>query len=65
LHFSFYLAETKEKDVKLFFEHLGFEWLPFELALERLTFDNANSPRWVAPRASLFEKRGQTPLLSY
>jgi len=38
---TFYLAETKIKNVKVSFEHLGFEWLPFEKALERLTFDNA------------------------
>ena len=38
---TFYLAETKTKNVKVSFEHLGFEWLPFEKALERLTFDNA------------------------
>lgn len=37
----FYLAETKEKNVKISFEHIGFKWLPYEGALEQLTFNNA------------------------
>ena len=37
----FYLAETEKKDIKISFEHLGFEWLPFEEALERATYKNA------------------------
>jgi len=38
---TFYLAETKEKDVKVSFEHLGFEWLSYEKAIKKLTFQNA------------------------
>lgn len=38
---TFYLGETKTKTVKVSFEHLGFEWLPYEAALKRLTFKNA------------------------
>jgi len=38
---TFYLAETKEKEVKISFEHTGYEWLPFEKAVERLSFKNA------------------------
>jgi 8-oxo-dGTP pyrophosphatase MutT (NUDIX family) len=38
---TFYLAETKTKKVKVSFEHIGYEWLPYEEALERLTFQNA------------------------
>ena len=38
---TFYLLETKIKEVKISFEHLGFEWLPYERALARLTFKNA------------------------
>ncbi len=37
----FYLCETKEKDVKISFEHVNYEWLDYEEALERLTFKNA------------------------
>ncbi len=38
---TFYLAETKTEDVKISGEHIGYKWLPFEQALERLTFKNA------------------------
>ena len=38
---TFYLAETKTKNVKVSFEHLGFEWLSFEEAIQKLTFKNA------------------------
>ena len=38
---TFYLAETKTKNVKISFEHLGYEWLPYQDALEKLTFKNA------------------------
>lgn len=38
---TFYLAEAKTKDVKISEEHLGFKWLPYEKALEKLTFKNA------------------------
>jgi len=37
----FYLVETKEEKVKLSFEHIGYEWLDYEKALERLTYKNA------------------------
>jgi len=35
------LAETKTKEIKISFEHLGYEWLPYEEALKQLTFKNA------------------------
>jgi bis(5'-nucleosidyl)-tetraphosphatase len=34
----FFLAETSTQEVKLSFEHVGFDWLPFPEALERITF---------------------------
>jgi len=37
----FYLAKTEKDEVKISHEHIGFEWLPFDKALERLTFKNA------------------------
>ena len=37
----FYLAETKNKQVKLSFEHIGFKWLPYTEAIEQLTYKNA------------------------
>lgn len=38
---TFYLAETKTKEVKISWEHQGYKWLPYEQALEQLTFKNA------------------------
>jgi len=37
----FFLAETKTKEIKLSFEHIGFKWLSYEGALEILTYKNA------------------------
>jgi len=37
----FFLAETKTRDVKLSYEHIGYEWLPFGGAVGKLTFKNA------------------------
>ena len=37
----FYLIETTTQKVTLSFEHIGFDWLPFDKAMERLTFRNA------------------------
>ena len=38
---TFYLAETKTKEVKISFEHTGYKWLPYESAFEQLTFKKA------------------------
>jgi 8-oxo-dGTP pyrophosphatase MutT (NUDIX family) len=38
---NFYLAQTKTKKVVLSFEHIGYDWLDYEAALDRLTFKNA------------------------
>lgn len=37
----FYPAETDETEVRISHEHTGFEWLPYENALGKLTFENA------------------------
>jgi len=37
----FYLGETKEKEVKISGEHMGYKWLEYKEALKQLTFDNA------------------------
>jgi 8-oxo-dGTP pyrophosphatase MutT (NUDIX family) len=37
----FYLLEAKTDSVRLSREHVGFDWLPFDRAYERLTFKNA------------------------
>lgn len=37
----FYPAKTKTFDVHISFEHTGFLWLPYERALDKVTFANA------------------------
>ena len=37
----FFLARTDQEDVKISFEHIGFEWLLSKEAFERLTYKNA------------------------
>ena len=37
----FYLAQTKQKKVTISHEHIDFQWLPYEQAKERLTYQNA------------------------
>ena len=38
---TYLLAETKTTEVKISWEHTGFEWLPYEEALNRLAFKNS------------------------
>ena len=37
----FFLAETTQSEVTLSAEHVGFDWLPYDAALARLTFKNS------------------------
>ncbi|OHA64364.1 MAG: hypothetical protein A2842_00545 [Candidatus Wildermuthbacteria bacterium RIFCSPHIGHO2_01_FULL_48_25] len=37
----FYLAQTKTKDVKVSFEHTGYQWATFGEAMSQLKFNNA------------------------
>lgn len=37
---TFYLAQTKEKEIKISPEHIGGEWLTFSNAIKKLTFEN-------------------------
>lgn len=37
----FFLAETTQSEVTLSAEHVGFDWLPCDAALARLTFKNS------------------------
>jgi len=37
----YYLAETKNKNVKISFEHTGYEWLGYGDALKRITYKNS------------------------
>jgi 8-oxo-dGTP pyrophosphatase MutT (NUDIX family) len=38
---TFFLVETKKDNVKISWEHQGYEWLPFQEALSRITFKNS------------------------
>ncbi|MFH1180883.1 MAG: NUDIX domain-containing protein [bacterium] len=38
---AFYLLETETEEIKISPEHIGFVWLPYEEAKERLSFKNA------------------------
>ena len=52
---DFFLGEVEGGDeVTLSHEHIDFEWLPYDAALERLTFDNA---RKVLEKAKQFLKK--------
>ncbi len=39
----FFLAPSINKEVHISFEHSGYDWLSFEQALRRLTFENARN----------------------
>lgn len=54
----FFLAEVMSTSVKISFEHSGYEWLTYEQALRRLTFDNARN---VLKDASSFLSPRQAP----
>ena len=49
----YYLAETKQKDIRLSYEHTDFAWLPYEQALKRITYD---SDRKVLEKAHKYLK---------
>lgn len=53
----FFLMETGTIKIELSFEHVGFEWLTYERAMERLTFKNA---RDVLQKAHEFLKKQGT-----
>lgn len=40
---TFYLAQTRTEKVKISEEHVGFDWLPYEESLKKLTFKNAKN----------------------
>jgi bis(5'-nucleosidyl)-tetraphosphatase len=60
----FFLAQSKESKITISFEHSGYDWLSFEQAQRRLTFDNARNVlreanSWLS--ASLPNERGRRP----
>lgn len=38
---TFFIAETKTKDIKLSPEHIGYVWLPIDEAIKKTTFKNS------------------------
>lgn len=52
----FYLLRAEKPEVKISHEHKGFEWLPFQKALERLSFKNTKA---VLEKADSFLKEKQ------
>jgi 8-oxo-dGTP pyrophosphatase MutT (NUDIX family) len=50
----FFLMESPTTDVKISFEHIGFDWLPYDKAMKKLTFKNA---RDVLQKARDFLKK--------
>jgi 8-oxo-dGTP pyrophosphatase MutT (NUDIX family) len=50
----FFLMEIKTTKIQLSFEHVGFDWLPFDRAMSKLTFKNA---RDVLQKANDFLKK--------
>jgi len=50
---TYFLAETGSEDVKISFEHIGYKWLPYNNAIEELTFKNAKE---ILKKANSFLK---------
>ena len=38
---SFFVGETKSRDVLISFEHKGYQWLPYEAAIDAVKYQNA------------------------
>ena len=59
---TFYLAESKTEKIRISSEHLGFEWLFYGKALERLNFENAKK---ILKKANQFLKENKKNRLKY
>jgi len=51
---TFFLAETKQKRIKLSYEHTDYKWLAYEGALKLITYDNAKK---ILKKADHFLKK--------
>lgn len=61
----YFLVETKSKDVKISEEHIGYEWLPFEEALEKISYKNSKeiirkANKFLAKKPSLTRFLGKS-----
>lgn len=54
----FFLIETKTETVKISYEHVGYKWLDYQKAMEKLTFKNAKDVLQKAHK--LIKTRGIT-----
>ena len=53
----FYLAKTNTEEIKLSFEHIGYIWLSYEKAMDKLTFKNAKE---ILKKANEFLRTNKT-----
>ncbi|MBI2134622.1 NUDIX domain-containing protein [Candidatus Woesearchaeota archaeon] len=53
----FCIAKTKTEQVRISFEHIGYIWLPFDEAFEKLTYKNAKE---MLQKADEFLKKHKT-----
>ena len=44
----FFTGPTKTKEIKLSYEHIGYAWLPYEKAMQQLSFQNAKDVLYKA-----------------
>lgn len=51
---TFYLAETETKEIRISSEHTGYQWLPYNKAIDQLTFEKAKE---ILKRANDFLER--------
>lgn len=61
-HVTWFLGKVETKDVKLSHEHQGYEWLPYERAVERVTYANAKD---LLRRAEEFLKASGAPKMLF
>ena len=55
---TYLLAETKQRKVKISYEHKGYAWLSYNDALNRLTFTNSKE---ILKKANNYLKQNVTP----
>ncbi len=55
---TYLLAETKQRKVKISYEHKGYAWLSYNDALNRLTFKNSKE---ILKKANNYLKQNVTP----
>lgn len=54
---TFFLVETKEREVRISGEHIGYQWLSFEEAIKQLSFKNAKEILKKANESLLLKRR--------